>query len=83
MTIENSVSIDFGSTLVDSINVFDCRLPGVIKKVYGFCVCTGDNPAHVKFRPLKSQASLVPSCICKHYPFYALSESHTSGKGCV
>ena len=32
------------STFVDSINVFDCRLPGVIKIVCGFCVRTGDNP---------------------------------------
>ena len=30
MAIENSVSYDFGSTLVDSIYVFDYRLPGVI-----------------------------------------------------
>ena len=30
MTIENSVSNDFLSTFVDSINVFDCRLPGVL-----------------------------------------------------
>ena len=29
MTIENSVSNDFLSTFVDSIDVFDCRLPGV------------------------------------------------------
>ena len=29
MTIENSVSNDFLSTFVDSIGVFDCRLPGV------------------------------------------------------
>ena len=27
--IENSVTTDFGSTFVDSINVFDCRLSGV------------------------------------------------------
>ena len=32
MTIENHVSIDFRSAFVDSINVFDCHLPGVIKK---------------------------------------------------
>ena len=30
MTIENSVSDDFLSTFVDSIDVLDCRLPGVI-----------------------------------------------------
>ena len=30
MAIENSVSNDFLSSFVDSINVFDCRLPGVI-----------------------------------------------------
>ena len=30
MAIENSVSNDFWSASVDSINVFDCRLPGVI-----------------------------------------------------
>ena len=29
MAIENSVSIDFSSTFLDSIGVFDCRLPGV------------------------------------------------------
>ena len=44
MTIENFVSIDFLSKFVDSIGVFDCHLPGVIKIVYGFCVCTGDTP---------------------------------------
>ena len=32
MTIENPVNIDFLSAFVDSINVFDCQLPGVIKK---------------------------------------------------
>ena len=30
MTIENSVSIDFLSTFIDSIDVFDCHLSGVI-----------------------------------------------------
>ena len=30
MAIENSVSNDFLSTLLDSIGIFDCRLPGVI-----------------------------------------------------
>ena len=30
MTIGNSVSNDFLSTFVDSINVFDCRLSGVV-----------------------------------------------------
>ena len=29
MAIENSVSNDFLSTLIDIINVFDCCLPGV------------------------------------------------------
>ena len=29
MAIENSVSIDFLSTFLDSIGVFDCRLPVV------------------------------------------------------
>ena len=29
MAIENTVSIDFSSTFLDSIGVFDCRLPGV------------------------------------------------------
>ena len=29
MAIENSVSNNFVSTFVDSINVFDCRLPSV------------------------------------------------------
>ena len=32
MAIENSVSNDFSSTFVDSINVFDCRLGSVIYK---------------------------------------------------
>ena len=32
MTIENPVSIDFLSTFVDIINVFDCRLSGVETK---------------------------------------------------
>ena len=31
MAIENTVSIDFWSTFPDSIGVFDCRLPGVVK----------------------------------------------------
>ena len=30
MVIENPVSNDFLSTLVHSINIFDCRLPSVI-----------------------------------------------------
>ena len=29
MAIKNFVSIDFLSTFIDSINVFDCHLPGV------------------------------------------------------
>ena len=29
MAIGNTVSIDFWSTFLDSIGVFDCRLPGV------------------------------------------------------
>ena len=29
MAIENSVSNDFLSTFIDSINIFDCRLSGV------------------------------------------------------
>ena len=29
MAINNSVSSDFSSTFVDTINVFDCHLPGV------------------------------------------------------
>ena len=29
MAIENTVSIDFLSTFLDSIGAFDCRLPGV------------------------------------------------------
>ena len=29
MAIENTVSFDFWSTFLDSIGVFDCRLPGV------------------------------------------------------
>ena len=33
MAIQNSVSIDFLSSFVDSINVFDCRLPGVFCEV--------------------------------------------------
>ena len=33
MAIENSVSNDFWSTIVDSIDVFDCRLSGVTSKL--------------------------------------------------
>ena len=44
MTIENCFYRFFLFTFVDSINVFDCPLPDVIKKVYGFCVFTGDDP---------------------------------------
>ena len=36
MAIKNSVSNDFLSTLVDSIHVFDCRLPGVITGAYPY-----------------------------------------------
>ena len=36
MAIENSVSNDFLSTFVDSINVFDCRLPCVNMVVSSF-----------------------------------------------
>ena len=32
LTIENFISKDFWSTFVESINVFDCRLPGVLKE---------------------------------------------------
>ena len=31
MMTKNTVSIDFGSTLLDSIGVFECRLHGVIQ----------------------------------------------------
>ena len=34
MAIENSVSNDFLSTFIDSIDVFDCRLPGVRYKAW-------------------------------------------------
>ena len=34
MAIKNSVSNDFLSTFVDSINVLDCRLPGVMQEWY-------------------------------------------------
>ena len=30
MAIKNSISNDFVSTFVDSIDVFDCRLPSVV-----------------------------------------------------
>ena len=30
MAIKNFDSIDFLSTFIDSINVFDCHLPGVV-----------------------------------------------------
>ena len=30
MAIENSLSIDFLSTFVDNIDIFDCHLPGVM-----------------------------------------------------
>ena len=36
MAIENSVSNDFLSTFVDSTNVFDCRLPGVVFEYHGW-----------------------------------------------
>ena len=39
MAIENSVSNEFLSTFVDSIDVFDCRLPGVYIGMYGQSVC--------------------------------------------
>ena len=32
MAIKNSISNDFGSTTIDNINVFDCRLSGVLKE---------------------------------------------------
>ena len=35
MAIENSVSNDFGYTFAASINVFDCRLPGVLMTLHG------------------------------------------------
>ena len=35
MAIENFVSNDFLSKFVDSIDVFDCRLPGVIAPFSG------------------------------------------------
>ena len=38
MAIKNSVSNVFWSTFVDSINAFDCRLPGVKMSYYFFCV---------------------------------------------
>ena len=45
MAIENSVSNDFWSTFLDSIAVFDCRLPGVftiqVEIATGFTVWQG------------------------------------------
>ena len=41
MAIKNSVSNDILSTLVDSINVFDCRLSGVTILVYITVVAIG------------------------------------------
>ena len=32
IAIKNSISNDFWSTFVDSINIFDCRLPGVLMR---------------------------------------------------
>ena len=37
MIIENSASIYFGSTFVDSINIFDCRLSGVSSLIFLPC----------------------------------------------
>ena len=34
MAIKNSISNDFLSTFIDSIDVFDCRLPGVRYKAW-------------------------------------------------
>ena len=47
MAIENSVSNDFVSTLVDGINVFGCRLSGVSLTV--FISCTRLAPDLKKF----------------------------------
>ena len=44
MAIENSVSNDFLSTFLDSIGVFNCRLPGVYilsQSLYGYVTGTG------------------------------------------
>ena len=39
MAIENSVSNNFLSTFLDSIGIFDCRLPGVFLYSWYFCFC--------------------------------------------
>ena len=46
MAIENTVSIDFLSTFLDSIGIFDCRLPGVWslavrENAYNACPASG------------------------------------------
>ena len=44
MVIKNSVSNDFLSTLVDSMNVFDCRLSGM--RMEGYTVLMENKRAH-------------------------------------
>ena len=41
MAIENSVSNDFISTFVDSINIFDCHLPAVYSELPLMAVILG------------------------------------------
>ena len=36
MAIKNTVSIDFLSTFLDSIRIFDCHLPGVYSRDWCF-----------------------------------------------
>ena len=55
MTIVNSVPNDFWSTFVDSISVFDCRLPGV----YLFTL----NSSKKKFDAIVSFEHLLSNCI--------------------
>ena len=48
MTIKNSVSSDFWSTYVDSINVYDCHLPGVITYTELTSFCKSLTPTQLK-----------------------------------
>ena len=61
MAIENSDSNDFLSTFVDTINVFDCRLPGVdLLKTYRLKYHLYLDPAvHHKLRSVRQCGCLL------------------------
>ena len=54
MAIKNSVSNDFGSTFIDSINIFDCHLSGV------YLVCSNNDP-RLALTYLPSRPNLIPN----------------------